>query len=140
MLLPAFRRFIPCSGCSPCFLSLTAQGAERRAGAQPRTGPSAGREGGFARPSPSSSAGRAERLGASSLKVWQRELLPAEDGVGINCVTLEKSSLGHGVLHFSLQNVGDLINLRVDVPAERYISRCIYISFSVFIRLNCKSS
>lgn len=40
----------------------------------------------------------------------------------INCVTLEKSSLDHGVLHFPLQNVGDLINLRVEAPAGRYIS------------------
>lgn len=40
----------------------------------------------------------------------------------MNCVTLEKSSLDHCVLHFSLQNVGDLINLLVDVAAERYIA------------------
>lgn len=47
----------------------------------------------------------------------------------INRVTLEKSSLDHGVLHSSLQSVGDLINLLADVAAERYISRCIHIPF-----------
>lgn len=58
----------------------------------------------------------------------------------MNCITPEKSSLHHYVLHFSLQNTGDLINLLVDVAAERYISGCIYISFSVIVYLNCKFS
>lgn len=58
----------------------------------------------------------------------------------INLVTLDKGSLDHGVSHSSPQSAGDLINLLADVAAERYVSRCIYIPFSVIIYLNCKFS
>lgn len=58
----------------------------------------------------------------------------------INCVTPEKSSLDHGVLHSSLQHVGDLINLLLDIAVERCTSRCPSIPFSVIMYLNCKFS
>lgn len=58
----------------------------------------------------------------------------SEDGV-----TLEKGSFDLCVLHFSLPNAGDLINLLADVEVERYFPCCISISSSVIMRLNCKS-
>lgn len=89
------------------------------------------------RPLPSSSsAGRAERLEPS----LRKDCSSSADGAVVNRVTLEKSSLHHGVLHSSLLSVGDLINLLADVGAERYISPCLSIPFSVVICLNCKSS
>ena len=83
---------------------------------------------------------RASRApGAVSSEAWQG-CSSSADGAAVNRVTLEKSSLHHGVLHSSLQSVGDLINLLADVGAERYISPCLSIPFSVVICLNCKSS
>lgn len=84
----------------------------------------------------SSSAGRAECLEPS----LRKDCSSSVDGAVVNRVTLEKSSLHHGVLHSSLLSVGDLINLLADVGAERYISPCLSIPFSVVICLNCKSS
>lgn len=89
--------------------------------------------------SSSSSSGRAERLGAGAWGAWQSRS-SSEDGAGREWRNPEKRSLHRGVLHSSLQNAGDFINLLVDAAAERYISRRVSIPVSVIMYLNCKFS
>ena len=86
-------------------------------------------------------------LSAAVRSPWSRLLGSLAEGAAppprmarvINCVTLEKSSLDHGVLHFPLQNAGDLINLLAEMAVGRPICRASATP-SLVVHLNCKFS